>query len=178
MEPLPLAPLPAVLCTQEVASLLRLSTRSVLEMVRAGTLPAHRTAGRRRYHFLAEEVLAAVSGRALDQRDRAALPAARPEAPAAAVDPCDVWGSAPSRNAQDWAERCVERWVQLATAAGLVATVACGPEIPDPRGVGAVDVDGLTYAVLAGPRQRVRCLGDDGEPAWELIDSVWVDPRR
>ena len=179
MEPLPLAPLPAVLCTQEVASLLRLSTRSVLEMVKAGTLPAHRTSGRRRYHFLAEEVLAAVSGLALHQRDEAALPApARPEPPAVAVDPCDVWGSAPSRNAEDWAARCLERWVQLATAAGLVATVGRYPKVPDPRGVGAVDVDGLAYVVLAGPRQRVRCLGDDGEPAWELIDSVWVDPRR
>lgn len=176
MEQLPLAPLPAVLSTQEVASLLRLSTRSVLEMVKAGTLPAHRVSGRRRYHFLAEELLAAVSGRALDQRDATSCAPARPEP--APVDPCDVWGSAPSQDVEDWAARCVERWVQYATASGLVARPACQQQNLDPRGVGAIDVDGLAYQVLAGPRQRVRCLGDDGEPAWELIDSVWVEPLR
>ncbi|HVM02318.1 MAG TPA: helix-turn-helix domain-containing protein [Acidimicrobiales bacterium] len=169
MEPPPVAPLPAVLSTQEVAELLRMSTRSVLEMVRAGTLPARRAPGRRRYHFLAEDVLAAVSHRP--------VAAGAVEAPRPALDPCEVWGAAPPRDGAAWPRRCLERWVELAAAAGLVAAPDDAGVVSDPRGVAVVDVDGLAYEVLAGPRQRVRCVGEEGEPAWVLIDSVWVEPR-
>lgn len=173
MELPPVAPLPAVLSTQEVAQLLRMSPRSVLEMVRAGTLPARRPPGRRRYHFLAEEVLAAVS----PSPDRHPPETAPPRAPASAPpDPCEVWGAAPSRDLPSWATRCVERWVEMAASAGIHAAATEG-RASDDRGVGVVDVDGIAYEVLAGPRQRVRCVDGDGEPAWMLIDSVWVEPR-
>lgn len=173
MEPPPVAPLPAVLSTQEVAELLRMSTRSVLEMVRAGTLPARRAPGRRRYHFLAEEVLAAVSPTA-DRRPGAAPPLELAPAP---PDPCDVWGAAPPRDVPRWQSRCLERWVEMAASAGIHATATEGRPASDGRGVGVVDVDGIAYEVLAGPRQRVRCVDGDGEPAWMLIDSIWVEPR-
>ena len=174
MEPPPVAPLPAVLSTQEVAELLRMSTRSVLEMVRAGTLPARRAPGRRRYHFLAEEVLAAVRPTADRPPPKAAAPVHAAPAPS---DPCEVWGAAPSRDLPGWESRCVERWVDMAASVGMHATAFEGRDSVDRRGVGAVDVDGLTYEVLAGPRQRVRCVDGDGEPAWMLIDSIWVEPR-
>lgn len=179
METPPLAPLPPVLSTQEVATLLRLSTRSVLEMVKAGTLMAHRASGRRRYHFLTEEVLAAVSGGAgggaatLDPGKPSAPGPARRDAP---VDPCDVWGAAPSRTKNDWPGRCLQRWLDFAVSAGLTPAPAPHRQARDHRAVGVVDVDGLAYQVLAGPRQRVHCLDAEGEPAWELIDSVWVEP--
>lgn len=172
MEPPPVAPLPAVLSTQEVAELLRMSTRSVLEMARAGTLPARRAPGRRRYHFLAEDVLAAVRP-AAGRRPPAAVTPAEPAPP----DPCDVWGAAPSRDEPAWPRRCVERWVEMAAAAGISATASSGRAASDDRGVGWVDVDGIAYEILAAPRQRVRCVGADGETAWILIDSIWVEPR-
>ena len=174
MEPPPVAPLPAVLSTQEVAELLRVSTRSVLEMVRAGTLPARRAPGRRRYHFLAEEVLAAVRPTADRRPPTAVVPVV---APPARPDPCEVWGAAPPRDLPGWESRCVERWVQMAAAAGIHASALVGKASVDHRGVGAVDVDSLTYEVMAGPRQRVRCVDGDGEPTWMLIDSIWVEPR-
>ena len=180
MEPLPLAPLPAVLCTQEVAELLRLSPRSVLEMVKAGTLRAHRATGRRRYHFLADDVLSAVSGRAgahaVEERPGGVV-APTPAGPSLApVDPCDVWGAAPSGEGEDWRTRWVQRWLDLSAAAGLSAIPVAHTDTGDARVVGVVDVDGLAYQVLGGPRQRVRYLDDEGEPAWGLIDSVWVEP--
>lgn len=180
MEPPPMTSLAPVLSTQEVAELLRLSDRSVLEMVKAGALPAHRAPGRRRYHFLAEEVLAAVTGHiaAAGTSDAArSAPSPRGAPPVAAPDPCDVWGAAPSRSA-DWPQRCVERWLELAAVAGLVVRVQVVNDIVVGRCAGTVVVDELRYLVLAGPRQRIRCVSDDGEPGWSLIDSVWVEPAQ
>lgn len=177
MEPPSLAPLPAVLSTQEVAELLRMSPRSVLEMVKAGTLRGHRPPGRRRYHFLAEDVLAVVSGRSNGLRPGHVQRPPSPPPNGAPVDPCDVWGAAPARDLPDWEGRCLARWVDMAVAAGLSPTATEGRGGSAERGVGTVDVDGIAYEILAGPRQRVRCLDADGEPTWMLIESVWVEPR-
>lgn len=48
--------------------------------------------------------------------------------------------------------------------------------IDQERSAGWVDVDGLCYEVLVGPRQRTRYVDDEGEVRWGLIDSVWVEP--
>ncbi|MGH9165072.1 MAG: hypothetical protein ACRDZW_06110, partial [Acidimicrobiales bacterium] len=103
----------------------------------------------------------------------ASTPAAASLAPG---DPCDVWGAAPSREGEDWRTRWVQRWLELAATAGLAATPVARSDTGDARAVGVVDVDGLAYQVLGGPRQRVRYIDDEGEPAWGLIDSVWVVP--
>ncbi len=177
-----MSPLAPVLSTQEVAELLRLSDRSVLEMVKAGTLPAHRAPGRRRYHFLAEDVLAAIGVRAAAVPDGApadgATRASPDERAPAPVDPCDVWGAAPARTGSaDWPTRCVEQWLAMAADAGLSARAGGdGHRAVGGRAVGSVEIDGLTYRVLAGPRQRVRCVGDNGELGWSFIDSVWAEP--
>lgn len=167
--------MPPLLTTGEVAELLRLSNRSVLAMVRSGTLRAHRSAGHRRYHFLAEDVLAAVTGREPDDAAPSAV-AGEDRVPVAPADPCEVWGPAPLRDGDDWGQRCLDRWVAMASAAGLDAVIDVDDAAVDARAVGVVDVEGLRYQVLAGPRQRVRCLDDDGEQAWTLLDSIWVDP--
>jgi hypothetical protein len=46
----------------------------------------------------------------------------------------------------------------------------------DKGSAGQVDVDGLLYEVLVGPRQRTRYIDDEGEVRWGLIDAVWVEP--
>ena len=48
----------------------------------------------------------------------------------------------------------------------------------DNRSTGAVDIDGLVYEVLAGPRQRTRYVDNDGEVRWGLIDAVWAEPVK
>jgi hypothetical protein len=96
------------------------------------------------------------------------------------MDPCDVWGAAPSwQPGEDWRERCLTHWVELAKQAGLSAVIV-GAGIrgadADERSAGRVDVDGLIYEVLLGPRQRTRFIDDEGEARWGLIDAVWVEP--
>lgn len=71
----------------------------------------------------------------------------------------------------------MEQWLALAAGAGLSAQTGddCHRGVAG-TGVGSVEIDGLTYRVLAGPRQRIRCVGDNGELGWGFIDSVWVEP--
>lgn len=174
--------LPPVLSTEEVADLLRLNARTVLAMARDGRLPGHRLPGCRKVQYLAAEVLAAVANAPGIEETDSREPngsVARQDLPVE-VDPCDVWGAAPSwEPTEDWRPRCRSHWVELASHAGL-PTVIASDDIrgvdADERSAGRVDVDGLIYDVLVGPRQRTCYIDDEGEARWGLIDAVWVEP--
>jgi excisionase family DNA binding protein len=176
--------LPPVLSTEEVADLLRLNARTVLAMARDGRLPGHRLPGCRKVQYLTAEILAAVAVAPGIEEAGTPEPLDIPSDPTvpAEVDPCDVWGAAPSWEAgDDWRQRCLGRWVELARQAGLSAvTVNMGDRTEEAgggeRSAGQVEVDGLLYAVLVGPRQRTRYVDDEGEVRWGLIDAVWVEP--
>lgn len=176
--------LPPILTTDEVAELLRLNPRTVLIMARDGRLPGHRLPGCRKFQFLAGELLATLADAPAGDDTAVSgptTPGTRRAVPAE-VDPCDVWGAAPSiRPGEDWRQRCRTHWLELAKKAGLVATAVDGSDYPseakqEERSAGRVDVDGLLYEVLVGPRQRTRYVDDDGEGRWGLIDAVWVQP--
>jgi excisionase family DNA binding protein len=176
--------LPPVLSTEEVADLLRLNPRTVLAMARDGRLPGHRLVGCRKVQYLTAEILTAVAeAPGIEEADRSELSALQPGvAVSAEVDPCDIWGAAPSwEPGDDWRQRCLGHWVELARQAGLSAvTVNMGDRAEEAgggeRSAGQVQVDDLLYAVLVGPRQRTRYVDDEGEVRWGLIDAVWVEP--
>jgi len=161
------ASLPVVLSTAELAGLLHLNPKTVHAMVRDGRLPARRVPGSRRFQFVTAEVIAALR--------RPEIAGDRHPVAAATVDPCDVWGPAPA--AADCQGR-LGHWIRLATEAGLSTTAVETARRPArrARSEGFVEVDGLVYEVLSGPRQRVRVVDGDGEAGWELIDAVWVEP--
>jgi excisionase family DNA binding protein len=176
--------LPPILSTEEVADLLRLNPRTVLAMARDGRLPGHRLPGCRKVQYLTTEVLATVAeAPGIDEANTSEPPdiPSDPTGPAE-VDPCDVWGAAPSwESGEDWRQRCRSHWVELARQVGLsVATVGMDERTKeanaDRGAAGHVDVDGLFYEVLVGPRQRTRYVDDEGEVRWGLIDAVWVEP--
>ncbi len=170
-----------VLSTEEVAELLRLNPKTVLAMARDGRLPGHRLPGCRKVQYLTAEILASVAAAPGIEEMAASEPGAPPPEPVvpAAVDPCDVWGAAPSwESGEDWRQRCRDHWVELANQAGLsgvILSVSSGV-IDEERSAGRVEVDGLCYEVLVGPRQRTRYVDDEGDVRWGLIDSVWVEP--
>lgn len=182
-SPLPdgLAP---VLSTEEVAELLRLNPRTVLTMARDGRLPAHRLPGCRKVQYLTCEVLATVADAPGIQESDAPQPnsAMAPSATPVEIDPCDVWGAAPSWEPdEDGKQRCRSHWIELANQAGLPVIKPAAADhrtsaLEDDRSAGYVDVDGLLYEILVGPRQRTRYVDDEGEARWGLIDSVWVEP--
>jgi excisionase family DNA binding protein len=171
-----------VLSTEEVADLLRLNPRTVLAMARDGRLPGHRLPGCRKVQYLTAEILTAVAEAPGMEEMGASEPTGHHpvDVVPAEVDPCDVWGAAPSwEHGDDWRQRCLCHWVELASLAGLVAVTlddrskeVTGRE----RSAGRVNVDGLVYEVLLGPRQRTRYIDDEGEIRWGLIDAVWVEP--
>lgn len=176
--------LPPVLSTEEVAELLRLNPRTVLAMARDGRLPGHRLPGCRKVQYLTAEILATLADApgieemtARGQSGRTSDGAVPTE-----VDPCDIWGAAPSCEPNDdWRGRCRSHWVELANQAGLPGIKAAESHdakdvSADERSAGRVDVDGLLYEVLVGPRQRSRYVDDEGEVRWGLIDAVWVQP--
>lgn len=170
--------LPPLLCTEEVAELLHVNRRTVLAMVRDGRLPARRIPGSRRFQFLSAEVMN-VARRTDIRADRGRQ--AQSDESARDVDPCDVWGAAPSpAPGRDWAQECLTRWTELANRAGLdvEATEVYPVRLPgsERHAVGWLLVDGLRYCILAGPRRRVRLVNDDGETTWGLIDAVWAEP--
>lgn len=174
--------LPQVLTTKQVADLLGLHPRSVLVKVKEGRLPAYRLPGSRKLQYVTSEVLATL-GRApaAELPERAAQAPALVEAPPPAdPDPCEVWGAAPAPSpGEDWHERCRAHWIGLARRAGLLPLDVTDGQRGTPRdkrSAGAVDIDGLVYEVLVGPRQRTRYVDDDGEVRWGLIDAVWAEP--
>ncbi len=172
---------PPVLSTEEVAELLRLNPKTVLAMARDGRLPGHRLPGCRKVQYLTAEILASLAAAPGIDEPAASEPGEPLSAPvvAAEVDPCDVWGAAPSwESGEDWRPRCQNHWVELATQAGLSAVIlsVSSEVIDEERSAGRVDVDGLCYEVLVGPRQRTRYVDDQGDVRWGLIDSVWVEP--
>ena len=178
--------LPPVLSTEEVAELLRLNPKTVLAMARDGRLPGHRLPGCRKVQYLTSEILATVAEAPAIEETSApgpTCPRSGGGAPAE-VDPCDIWGPAPGWDrGEDWRERCCSHWVALAHQAGLPATavgVGVGTHAKgvngDKRSAGRVDVEGLSYEVLVGPRQRTRYIDDEGETCWGLIDAVWAEP--
>ncbi len=175
--------LPPVLTTQEVSELLNLNVRTVLAMAQDGRLPAHRLPGSRKIQYLTTEILATVASSGLAERadDQAAERPVPPKSTPAEMDPCEVWGAAPARGGEDWPERCLAHWVELARAARFSPCDATsnrhGP-VALHVSVGAVEIDGLVYEVRAGPRHRIRYVDDDGEVRWGLIDAVWVEPRQ
>lgn len=176
--------LPPVLTTEEVAELLRLNRKTVLAMARDGRLPAHRLSGCRKVQYLTSEILATVAEAPGIEETSVPWPTCPGSGGGAPgeVDPCDIWGPAPSwEPGDDWRERCRSHWVALAHKAGLPATaVGVGGHtkgaIDDERSAGRVDVEGLSYEVLVGPRQRTRYIDDEGESCWGLIDAVWAEP--
>jgi excisionase family DNA binding protein len=173
-----------VLSTEEVAELLRLNPRTVLAMARDGRLPGHRLPGCRKVQYLTDEILATLADAPGMEEMTARKPSGlTPErAVPTEVDPCDVWGAAPSWEPnEDWRERCRSHWMELANQAGLPEVKAAESHDAkdvsgDERSAGHVDVDGLLYEVLVGPRQRSRYVDDEGEVRWGLIDAVWVQP--
>jgi excisionase family DNA binding protein len=176
--------LPPVLSTEEVGDLLRLNARTVLAMARDGRLPGHRLPGCRKVQYLTAEILTAVADApGIEEANTSEVSALQPGvAVPAEVDPCDIWGAAPSwEPGDDWRQRCLGHWVELARQAGLsTVTVNTGERATEAargeRAADQVDVDGLLYAVLVGPRQRTRYVDDEGEVRWGLIDAVWVEP--
>jgi excisionase family DNA binding protein len=170
-----------VLSTEEVAELLRLNPKTVLAMARDGRLPGHRLPGCRKVQYLTAEILASVAAAPGIDETTAFAPGEPPSAPVmpAEVDPCDVWGAAASwESGEDWRQRCRDHWVELAKQAGLSAVIlsVSSGVIDEERSAGRVEVDGLCYEVLVGPRQRTRYVDDEGDVRWGLIDSVWVEP--
>ncbi|MGH9119315.1 MAG: helix-turn-helix domain-containing protein, partial [Acidimicrobiales bacterium] len=144
--------LPPVLDTAGVAELLGMNPRTVLLMVRDGRLPGRRVPGGRKYQFLTDEVLAALApgdGQTHDTRTSAS-PAPVIGAPPRTtdVDPCDVWGAAPTPRGPDWALTCLDHWMARAADAGLTVACITAPHA-DTRGpcVGIVAVDDLLYRV-------------------------------
>jgi len=178
--------LPQVLTTKQVAELLGLHPRSVLVKVKEGRLPAYRLPGSRKLQYVTSEVLATLGRAPAAVLPVTAAPVATTVAtPVAAPapadpDPCDVWGAAPALSpGEDWHERCRTHWIGLARGAGLSpvdVTYAEQGTFRDNRSTGAVEIDGLVYEVLVGPRQRTRYVDDDGEVRWGLIDAVWAEP--
>lgn len=176
--------LPPVLSTEEVAELLRLNPKTVLAMARDGRLPAHRLPGCRKVQYLTSEILAAVA-EAPGMEESVALKA-NGNVPQLStpveVDPCDVWGAAPSwEPGAEWKQRCRSHWVELARQVGLPvinpAVIDQSEQaLEDERSAGHVDVDGLLYQVLVGARQRTCYVDDEGDVRWGLIDAVWVEP--
>lgn len=177
--------IPPVLSTEEVAELLRLNPRTVLAMAKDGRLPAHRLSGCRKVQYLTAEVLAAVADAPAIDDTIAPASSGRPSASTmpSDVDPCDIWGAAPAwLPGEDWRQRCCSHWLGLANQAGLTTTMvvsmnddsekAAGNE----RSAGRVEIDGLLYEILIGPRQRTSYVDDEGETRWGLIDAVWVEP--
>ncbi|MDQ3569825.1 MAG: hypothetical protein M3396_04225 [Actinomycetota bacterium] len=177
--------LPQVLTTKQVGELLGLHPRSVLAKVKEGRLPAYRLPGSRKLQYVTSEVLATLGRAPVADVRREVAPSPAPATvttPAADPDPCDVWGAAPAPSpGEDWRERCRDHWMELARNAGLSpvdVTEADHGGRGDYRSMGAVNIDGLVYQVLAGPRQRTRYVDDDGEVRWGLIDAVWADPLQ
>jgi excisionase family DNA binding protein len=176
--------LPPVLSTEEVAELLRLNPRTVLAMARDGRLPGHRLPGCRKVQYLTDEILATLADApGIEEMTARKSCGPTPErAVPTEVDPCDIWGAAPSwQPNEDWRGRCRSHWVELANKAGLPGIKEAESHDPkdvsgDKRSAGHVDVDGLLYEVLVGPRQRSRYVDDEGEVRWGLIDAVWVQP--
>lgn len=188
MDSQPDEDLPRVLTTDQVAELLGYHPRTVLAKVKEGRLPGYRLPGSRKVQYVRDEILATL-GRAPAAGPPGKAPPAPPapvapptEAASAAADPdpCDIWGAAPAPEpGEDWPQRCRAHWMQLARNAGLSpvdVTDAQQGGLRGHRSTGAVDVDGLVYEVLAGPRQRTRYVDEDGEVRWGLIDAVWADP--
>lgn len=175
--------LPPVLSTRDVAELLNVHVRTVLAMAKDGRLPAHHLPGSRRVQFLTAEILETLGGTSFGEpagAQGAQAPAVVPRAPSVEADPCDVWGAAPAQCGEDWAERCLAHWIDLAREAGLSPIGVTSAHLPTMAGrdsVGAVEIDGLVYEVRTGPRQRTRFVDDDGEVRWGLIDAVWAEPR-
>lgn len=174
--------LPQVLTTKQVAELLGLHPRSVLVKVKEGRLPAYRLPGSRKLQFVTSEVLAKLGRVPAAAVPETAAPVATPvAAPAPAdPDPCEVWGAAPAPSpGEDWHERCRTHWIGLARGAGLSPVDVTDGQQGTPRenrSTGAVEIDGLVYEVLVGPRQRTRYVDDEGEIRWGLIDAVWAEP--
>jgi excisionase family DNA binding protein len=174
--------LPQVLTTKQVAELLGLHPRSVLVKVKEGRLPAYRLPGSRKLQYVTSEVLATLGRAPAAVLPETAAPVAAPvAAPAPAdPDPCEVWGAAPAPSpGEDWHERCRRHWIGLAREAGLSPVDVTDGQQGTPRdnrSTGAVEIDGLVYEVLVGPRQRTRYVDDDGEVRWGLIDAVWAEP--
>lgn len=180
--------LPPVLSTEEVAELLRLNPKTVLAMARDGRLPGHRLPGCRKLQYLTSEILATVAeapGIAeADPHKARGNPPTRIAGPPtmAEVDPCDVWGAAPSvESGENRRQRCLGHWINQAQKAGfsvVASSVRDHPEdsIEVEQRAGYVEIDGLLYVVIVGPRQRNRYVDDEGEERWGLIDAVWVEP--
>lgn len=171
--------LPPVLTTQQVADLLGLTPVTIRQMVKDGRLLARRVPGSRKFMFLAEDVAELLRSSVVTMDDNATPSRVDELAPAAppSVDPCDIWGAAPTADGHvDFGSRCLQRWLDLAAERGVVPD-----EVYDGNGaangyVGEVVIDGLGYIIRHGRRQRVLIVDDDGADRWELIDSVWVEP--
>lgn len=165
--------LPAVLGMEDVVQLLGLSAATVRQLVKDGHLRAHRPPGGRKWLFRADEVLNNVSSWSWGEEENGGqLPSSPTTDPEpgedAGVDPTTIWCPSPPVKDGETAtvESCAAAWLDAARRSGLQPVAVSAKEI---------QLQGRSYELRSGPRQRVLVVDEDGEDVFQLIDAVWVE---